>query len=104
MTITPLFINMSLLDLFKKSKLKVNTPPGSKPSPYQDSIVKMRNVKFPPNLAPESGFDQYIRFEETGATAGSPAPVFITDFLVTQDDNFLMTEDNNNLITNSEII
>lgn len=93
---------MNLLDLLRGSKYKVNTPNGNKPIPYQDSIIKMRNVKFPPNLSPGSGFDDYIRFIETGAVAGSPSPTpippAVIDYLVTENNNLLMTENDNNLI------
>lgn len=94
---------MSLLDLFRKSRLKINTPDGNKPSPYQDSVVKMRNVKFPSNISPGSIFEEYIRYEETGAVPGSPSPVEVTYYMVTEIDDFLMTEDDNNLITGTNI-
>jgi hypothetical protein len=95
---------MSLLDLFRKSRLKINTPNGNKPAPYQDSVAKARNVRFPPTISPGTGFDDYIRYEETGAVAGTPDPVELTIYMVTENDDFLMTEDNNNLITTQEII
>lgn len=95
---------MSLLDLFRKSKLKVNTPDGNKPAPYQDSVVQMRNVKFPSNISPGAVFEQYIRYEETGAVAGTPDPVELTVYMVAENDDFLLTEDDNNLITTQEII
>lgn len=95
---------MSLLDLFRKSRLKTNTPDGNKPTPYQDSVVKMRNIKFPANISPGSVFDDYVRYEETGAVPGSPAPVQLTEFLVTEASDFLITENGNNLVTTDEIV
>lgn len=94
---------MNLLDLFRKSRLKINTPDGNKPTPYQDGIIKLRNIKFPANISPGTNFDQYIRYEETGAVAGSPAPVEVTYYMVTEIDEFLMTENDDNLITGTNI-
>lgn len=90
---------MNLLDLFRKSRLKINTPNGTKPAPYQDESVRLRNVKFPPNLSPGTLFENYVRYEE-GGTVPSPEPIppVVTQYLVTENNNFLMTENNNNLI------
>jgi len=96
---------MNLLDLFRKSRLKVNTPNGNRPATtYQDSVVKARNVRFPPNISPGAGFDEYIRYEETGAVPGSPAPVLLTEYLVTETSDFLMTENDDNLVVTNEIV
>jgi hypothetical protein len=95
---------MSLLDLFRKSRLKINTPNGNKPTPYQDSVVEMRNVKFPSNISPGAIFEQYIRYEETGAVAGTPDPVELTYYMVAENEDFLMTENDDNLIVNQEIV
>lgn len=94
---------MGLLDLFKVSKLKLNTPGGGKPTPYQDSIAQMRNVRFPPNISPGANLDGYVRIEQPGTVPGgigpSPAPAPAeTNYLVTENNNFLMTENDNNLI------
>ena len=93
---------MSLLDLFRKSRLKVNTPNGTKPAPYQDESVRLRNVKFPPNLSPGALFENYVRYEGGGGITPSPepepVPPVVTQYLVTENNNFLMTENNNNLI------
>lgn len=94
---------MSLLDLFRRSRLKTNTPNGNKPTTYQDGVVQMRNVKFPSNISPGTTFDQYIRYEETGAVAGSPNPVEVTYYMVSELDDFLMTENDNNLIAGTNI-
>lgn len=64
----------------------------------------MRNVKFPANLSIGTGFEDYTRFEETGAVAGSPAPVLLTEYLVTENSDFLMTENNDNLVITDEIV
>lgn len=92
---------MSLLDLFRRSRLKLNTPNGNKPVPYQDSVVKMRNIRFPSNISPGASTDGYVRIEASGVVPGAigpaPAPA-IADYLVTENNNFLMTENDNNLI------
>lgn len=95
---------MSLLDLFRKSKLKINTPTGDKPTPYQDSLVQMRNIKFPPNISPGAVFEDYVRFEETGAVPGSPAPVQLTYYMVAENEDFLMAENDDNLIVGEGIV
>lgn len=96
---------MNLLELFRRSRLRTPTPNGNRPqTTYQDSIVNARNVRFPPNISPESGFDQYVRFEETGAVPGSPDPVEVTYYMVAENEDFLMTENDNNLIIDQEII
>ena len=96
---------MNLLDLFRKSRLRTPTPNGNRPATtYQDSVAKARNVRFPPNISREASFDQYVRFEETGAVPGSPAPVQLTYYMVTEIDDFLMTENDNNLIVDQEIV
>ena len=95
---------MNLLDLFRKSKFKTNTPNGNKPTSYQDSVVQMRNVRFPPTISPEASFNDYVRFEETGAVPGSPDPVEVTYYMVTEIEDLLMTENDNNLIVDQEII
>lgn len=90
---------MNLLDLLRKSKLKINAPNGNKPTPYQDGIIKLRNVKFPPTLSPGAVFEDYIRYEGTSVVPSSQAPVpEAISYLVTENDNFLMTENDNNLI------
>ena len=95
---------MNLLDLLRSGRLKINTPNGNRPPTYQDTIPQMLNVRFRANLSSGDVFDQYVRFQETGAVAGSPAPVTIIDFMVAENEDYLMTEDNNNLIVNQEII
>ena len=44
------------------------------------------------------------RFEEANTVPSTPAPVLVTNFMVTETNDFLMTEDDNNLITGTEII
>lgn len=95
---------MNILDLLRGSRFKINTPNGNKPSTYEDSAIRARNVKFPPNISQGAGFDDYIRYEETGAVAGSPAPVFVTEYLTTEASDILMTEDNNNLVVADGIV
>lgn len=92
---------MSLLDLFRRSRLKLNTPDGNKPAPYQDTVPQMRNVRFPPNISPGASTDGYVRIEASGVVPGTigPAPTpVIVDYLVTENNNFLMTENDNYLI------
>ena len=92
---------MSLLDLFRRSRLKLNTPNGNKPAPYQDTVPQMRNVRFPANISSAPSSDGYVRIEQAGIVPGvvgpPPTPV-IVDYLVTENSNFLMTENDNNLI------
>lgn len=96
---------MNLLDLFRKSRLRTPTPNGNRPTTtYQDSVVKASNVRFPPNISPGANFDQYVRYEETGAVPGSPAPVQVTYYMVAENDDFLMTENDDNLIVDQEIV
>lgn len=95
---------MNLLDLFRRSRLKINTPNGNRPTTYQDTIPQMRNVRFRPNISPESSFDQYVRFEGTGTVPGGPDPVEVTYYMVAENDDFLMTENDNNLIVDQEIV
>ena len=95
---------MNLLDLFRKSRLRTPTANGNRPSTtYEDSVVKARNVRFPPNISPGANFDQYVS-EETGAVPGSPAPVQVTYYMVAENDDFLITENDNNLIIDQEIV
>lgn len=95
---------MNILDLFRNSRLKINTPSGNRPSTYQDNIVRARNVRFPPNISPGAVFQEYIRYEETGAVPGSPAPVEVTYYMVAENEDFLMTENDNNLIIDQQIV
>lgn len=95
---------MSLLDLIRQSRLKLNTVDGNKPATYQDTVPQMRNVRFPPNISPGASSDGYVRIEESGVVPGMvsqpspPSPVAV-NYLVTENNNFLMTENGNNLIT-----
>lgn len=93
---------MSLLDLFTRSRLKINTPEGNKPTTYQDTVPQMRNVRFPRNLSPENSFDQYVRFEGTGTVPAPPIPEIL--YMVTETEDFLMTENDNNLILEQETL
>lgn len=93
---------MSLLDLFRRSRLKINTPEGNKPTTYQDTVPQMRNIRFPRNLSPENSFDQYVRFEGVGTVPDSPLPEPF--FMVTETNDFLITENDNNLILEQETL
>lgn len=95
---------MNILDLLRNSRFKINTPNGNKPATYQDSVVQMRNVRFPANISPGAVFQEYIRYEETGAVPGSPAPVEVTYYMVAENEDFLMTENDNNLIIDQQIV
>lgn len=95
---------MNILDLLRNSRFKINTPNGNKPTTYQDSVVQMRNVRFPANISPGAVFQEYIRYEETGAVPGSPAPVEVTYYMVAENEDFLMTENDNNLIIDQQIV
>lgn len=95
---------MNVLDLLRNSRLKINTPNGNKPSTYQDSVVQMRNVRFPANISPGAVLQDYIRYEETGAVPGSPAPVEVTYYMVAENEDFLITENDNNLIIDQQIV
>jgi hypothetical protein len=92
---------MSLLDLIRISRLKLNTVDGNKPATYQDTVPQMRNVRFAPNISPGATYEGYIRFEQPGVVPGvtGAPPIPVTpSYLLTENANFLTTENDNNLI------
>lgn len=91
---------MSLLDLFRNSRLRVTTPDGRKPGTYEESAVKARNIRFPPTLSPEASFDNYVKLGINGALP-IPAPP-ITYYLMAENDDFLVTESDDNLIADQD--
>lgn len=91
---------MSVLDLFRKSRLKTPTIDGVRPKTYQESAIQARNVRFPATILPGTTFESYIKVASNGALPIPPPPTIF--FITTETSDFLTTESGDDLVADQE--
>ena len=81
-----------------ESNLTLATPSSSVPLTYEQTVLQEKaTLRFTPRLA-GSGYDSYVRIEQSSFGAAPLTPVSTADYLVTENNDFLMTENNDYLI------